>query len=251
LNNWIFNEEKEMPVCPSCNFSNTEGTRFCVKCGTPLQTDPSAPRTSDSSGGATTADSSSPSLQETVLGSSQKTTIDETPPTYTPDSGSIPTMYAPYTPASPMGSSSPGMTSSGGGSAEQGGGFGAQGGVPAPFGTSASGSGAASSGAGGAGATSQVNPPLAAIISFFFPGLGLLLVPNKLPLALGIFGGSIVLIIALVVITGILSYSTGSGTCTLCAFPLALLIQIGAALFTYDTAAKLSNDQYKPIVFKK
>ena len=246
-----------MPVCPSCNFSNTEGTRFCVKCGTPLQADPSAPRTSDSLGGATT-DTSSSSLQSTVLAPSQKTTIDETPPP-APDSGSIPTMYAPYTPASPMGSSSPGMTSGGGQSAQgyssggsfggaqqQSGGFGAQGGVPAPFGTPST-----TSGGGGAATTSQVNPPLAAIISFFFPGLGLLLVPNKLPLALGIFGGSIVLTLVLVIVAAFVSIGMNSNMCTLCIFPVALLIQIGAALFTYDTAAKLSDGQYKPLIFKK
>lgn len=252
-----------MVNCPSCNFSNTEGTRFCVKCGTPLQ--------ADASPGATT---SGANLQPTVLAPSQKTMLDDSPPPLSPptpsvpDSSSIPTMYAPYTPASPVspgatsggvssGGSSPGMTSGGQGAPGYGsfgnapasGGFGSQGGLPAPGGFT---SGAPLTDAGGtAPGSTQVNPPLAAIISFFFPGLGLLLVPNKLPLALGIFGGAILLSIILFVLAGVLSYSLESSACTLCIFPVPLLISIGAAIFTFDTAAKLSNGQYKPLIFKK
>ena len=77
--------------------------------------------------------------------------------------------------------------------------------------------------------------------------------PNKLPLALGIFGGSIVLsIVLLSVAVGMgVAGIAGSNLCLLCTFPILLLINVGAALFTYDTAAKLSNGQYKPLIFKK
>lgn len=279
-----------MTACPSCNFANTEGTKFCVKCGTPLQSAPS-PHTSDSSasGGATT---SSSDLQATIYAPPQRPAFEEFPPPSSspsqqggvPDSGSIPTIFAPYTPASSLppemtsggssgsgggqfssstpssGGTSPGMASGIGlsgqnaptgytsfGNAPGSGGYSSQGGFsPAPGGFASG----PPSGAPVGTATSPVNPPLAAIISFFFPGLGLLLVPNKLPLALGIFGGALVLSIILFALALIFSYAE-LGICSLCVFPLPLLVGLGAAVFTFDEAAKLSNGQYKPLVFKK
>lgn len=285
-----------MTACPSCNFANTEGTKFCVKCGTPLQSADSSPRTSDSSasGGATTPSSD---LQPTVYAPPQRPAFEEFPPpspsSPTPpppqqggvlDSGSIPTIFAPYTPASSLppemtsggsgggggqfssstpssGGSSPGMASGSGlsgqnaptgyssfGNAPGSGGYSSQGGFPPAPGGFASGSPSVPPAVAGA---SPVNPPLAAIISFFFPGLGLLLVPNKMPLALGIFGGVMVLSILLGVAAGIIGALVNSSVCVLCVLPVVLLLQIGAAIYTYDEAAKLSNGQHKPLVFKK
>lgn len=95
-----------------------------------------------------------------------------------------------------------------------------------------------------AGGASQMHPAIPALVSFFFPGIGLLFVPNKAGLGIGIFAG----FIALNVILFILAFITfGLGTCL---FLLVPLVNIAAAIHSYDEAAKVSNGQYSPILFK-
>ena len=75
-----------------------------------------------------------------------------------------------------------------------------------------------------------------ALVSFFFPGLGLLFVPNKAGLGIGIFIAYMVLaIITIMLVIGI------------CLVPIANVL---LAIHSWDEAAKNSNGQFQPILFK-
>lgn len=95
----------------------------------------------------------------------------------------------------------------------------------------------------GAG-SSGIHPVVPALVSFFLPGIGLLFVPNKVPLSLGIFGGYIALWFLLTILTFI---TFGFGGCLFFALPL---VNIAAAIHSYDEAAKASRGQYAPLLFK-
>src|ERR1700750_2767870 len=73
----------------------------------------------------------------------------------------------------------------------------------------------------GAGGAQPMHPGIPALISFFFPGLGLLLVPNKQGLGIGIFVGWIVLLGICILLTFVFI--------GLCLFLLLPLAHIGAA----------------------
>jgi hypothetical protein len=88
----------------------------------------------------------------------------------------------------------------------------------------------------------QQNPIIPAIISLFLPGIGLVMVPNKQGLGIGIFAGYVGLTIVGVVLTFVVI-----GLCLLMLLPL---VNIAAAIHSYDEAAKVSNGQFKPILFK-
>lgn len=96
-----------------------------------------------------------------------------------------------------------------------------------------------------AGATNNgIHPVVPALVSFFLPGIGLLFVPNKVPLSLGIFGGYIALNVLLFILAVV---TFGLGTCLFLALPL---VNIAAAIHSYDEAAKASGGQYAPLLFK-
>lgn len=87
-----------------------------------------------------------------------------------------------------------------------------------------------------------MHPAIPALVSLFFPGLGLLFVPNKAGLGIGIFaatlGFAVVATILTFVVVGI------------CLFMLMPIINIAAAVHSWDEAAKTSNGQFQPILFK-
>ena len=91
-------------------------------------------------------------------------------------------------------------------------------------------------------AAQPMHPAVPAIVSLFLPGIGLLFVPNKAGLGLGIFGA----VIAYTVIATILTFFV-VGICLFIAMPL---INVAAAIHSWDEAAKASNGQFQPILFK-
>lgn len=93
------------------------------------------------------------------------------------------------------------------------------------------------------GGTQPMHPAIPALVSFFFPGIGLLFVPGKQGLGFAIFAG----FIGFWVVTFILSF-VFIGFCLMILSPL---LNIGAAIHSYDEAAKQSNGQFQPILFKK
>lgn len=91
-------------------------------------------------------------------------------------------------------------------------------------------------------ASQPMHPAIPALVSFFFPGLGLLFVPNKAGLGIGIFAATL----AYAVIATILTFVAVG----LCLFMVMPLINIAAAVHSWDEAAKASNGQFQPILFK-
>ena len=92
------------------------------------------------------------------------------------------------------------------------------------------------------GASQPMHPAVPAIVSFFLPGIGLLFVPNKAGLGLAIFGATIAYTVVAIILTFFVV-----GICLLIAMPI---INFGAALHSWDEAAKASGGQYQPFVFK-
>jgi hypothetical protein len=92
------------------------------------------------------------------------------------------------------------------------------------------------------GGAQPMHPALPAILSLFLPGIGLLLVPNKQGLGIGIFAGYV----ALGIVGFILSFVI-VGLCVLLLMPLA---NIAAAIHSWDEASKVSGGQFQPILFK-
>ena len=92
------------------------------------------------------------------------------------------------------------------------------------------------------GGSQPMHPAVPAIVSFFLPGIGLLFVPNKAGLGIGIFAATI----GYAVIAFILSFVV-IGFCLLIVMPL---INIAAAIHSWDEAAKASGGQFQPLVFK-
>ncbi|HVG30099.1 MAG TPA: zinc-ribbon domain-containing protein [Pyrinomonadaceae bacterium] len=94
------------------------------------------------------------------------------------------------------------------------------------------------------GAGQPVHPAVAAIVSFFLPGIGLLFVPNKQKLAFMIFGGYIGLWVLLTIIAVV---TLGIGACL---FFIPFIANIGIAIHSWDEAAKVSGGQFQPLLFK-
>jgi hypothetical protein len=92
------------------------------------------------------------------------------------------------------------------------------------------------------GGAQQMHPAVPAILSLFLPGIGLMLVPNKQGLGIGIFAAYV----GLGIIGFILSFVI-VGLCVLLLMPLA---NIAAAIHSWDEAAKVSGGQFQPILFK-
>ena len=96
----------------------------------------------------------------------------------------------------------------------------------------------------GPGVRQPVHPGIAALVSFFLPGIGLLFVPNKQKLAFTVFGGYIGLWVLFVLLTIV---TLGIGACL---FFIPFLANVAAAIHSWDEAAKASGGQFQPILFK-
>ena len=92
------------------------------------------------------------------------------------------------------------------------------------------------------GASQPMHPAVPAIVSFFLPGIGLLFVPNKAGLGIGIFAATIGYAIVATILT---FFVVG-----ICLFIVMPLINIAAAIHSWDEAAKASGGQFQPILFK-
>jgi hypothetical protein len=86
------------------------------------------------------------------------------------------------------------------------------------------------------GGSQPMHPAVAAIVSLFFPGLGLLFVPGKAGLGIGIFVAYLVFaVVSILFVIGI------------CLAPIANVL---LAVHSWDEAAKVSGGQFQPILFK-
>lgn len=84
-----------------------------------------------------------------------------------------------------------------------------------------------------------MHPALPAVASLFFPGLGLLFVPNKAGLGIAIFAGLVVFwTVAFIFLIGF------------CLVIIAPLINVLAAVHSWDEAAKASDGKFQPLLFK-
>lgn len=92
------------------------------------------------------------------------------------------------------------------------------------------------------GGNQPMHPAIPAIVSLILPGIGLLFVPNKAGLGLGIFAAWVVLW----GITFILTFLVIG----VCMIPIMMLINVGSAIHSWDEAAKASGGQFQPILFK-
>ncbi|MEJ7615865.1 MAG: zinc ribbon domain-containing protein [Pyrinomonadaceae bacterium] len=87
-----------------------------------------------------------------------------------------------------------------------------------------------------------MHPAIPAVVSLIIPGIGLLFVPNKAGLGIGVFVGYI----AYTIVAFILSFVFIG----LCLFLVMPLINVLAAVHSWDEAAKASNGKYQPLLFK-
>ena len=92
------------------------------------------------------------------------------------------------------------------------------------------------------GGSQPMHPAVPAVVSLFLPGIGLLFVPNKAGLGIGIFAATIVYAIIATILTFVVV-----GVCLFAVMPL---INVAAAVHSWDEAAKTSNGQFQPILFK-
>jgi hypothetical protein len=95
---------------------------------------------------------------------------------------------------------------------------------------------------GAPGQPQPMHPAIPAVVSLILPGIGLLFVPNKAGLGLGIFAGWVVLW----GITFILTFLVIG----VCMIPIMMLINVAAAIHSWDEAAKASGGQFQPLLFK-
>ena len=94
------------------------------------------------------------------------------------------------------------------------------------------------------GGSQPMHPAIPAIVSLIVPGIGLLFVPGKAGLGLGILAAYIVLWVIMFIIAFV---TLGIGTCLFIFLPLA---NVAAAIHSWDEAAKASGGQFQPILFK-
>ena|SRR5687767_252729 len=92
------------------------------------------------------------------------------------------------------------------------------------------------------GGSQPMHPAVPAVVSLFLPGIGLLFVPNKAGLGIGIFAATIVYAVIATILTFVVV-----GVCLFAVMPL---INVAAAVHSWDEAAKNSNGQFQPILFK-
>lgn len=186
-----------MPLCANCGTNNIEGVRFCVSCGSQIGDAP-APESWRAS---------------SELGGSVPPAASVDPASPNADAAGGSTGYTPHVPP-PAPPSYPAYAPQ---QQQQ------QGGVPyyqqqqQP-------------------ASQPMHPAVAAVVSLFFPGLGLLFVPNKAGLGIGLFVGYIIFaVVTILLVIGI------------CLAPIANVL---LAVHSWDEAAKASRGQFQPILFK-
>ena len=167
-------------VCTSCGAQNSEGAKFCVKCGASFAPPAGSWRSPSGS-----------------LNNQQTDEANRVSGGYTPQPPPAYPVYNP--PQSPMGYQQ-------------------------------------STGA------EPMHPAIPAIVSLLLPGIGLLFVPNKAGLGLGIFAG--------VIVYGILSFILSFVFIGLCMFLIMPLFNVAAAIHSYDESAKVSNGKFQPLLFK-
>ena len=92
------------------------------------------------------------------------------------------------------------------------------------------------------GGSQPMHPAIPAVVSLFLPGIGLLFVPNKAGLGIGIFAATIVYAVIATILTFVVV--------GVCLFAIMPLINVAAAVHSWDEAAKNSNGQFQPILFK-
>jgi hypothetical protein len=92
------------------------------------------------------------------------------------------------------------------------------------------------------GGSQPMHPAVPAVVSLFLPGIGLLFVPNKAGLGIGIFAATIVYAVIATILTFVVV--------GVCLFAIMPLINVAAAVHSWDEAAKVSNGQFQPILFK-
>ena len=92
------------------------------------------------------------------------------------------------------------------------------------------------------GGSQPMHPAVAAVVSLFLPGIGLLFVPNKAGLGIGIFAATIVYAVIATILTFVVV--------GVCLFAIMPLINVAAAVHSWDEAAKASGGQFQPILFK-
>ena len=92
------------------------------------------------------------------------------------------------------------------------------------------------------GGSQPMHPAVPAVVSLFLPGIGLLFVPNKAGLGIGIFAATIVYAVIATILTFVVV--------GICLFAVMPLINVAAAVHSWDEAAKNSNGQFQPILFK-
>lgn len=186
-----------MILCSACGGENADGTRFCVRCGAAL-----APVPEPGAWREDTAEGQ-PSVRQGY-------------PREDLGGGSAPYGNAPYN--NPTSYGNPNQTTG-------------EYRPPAPlqYNQPPAGPYGQQSGQG-------MHPIIPALISFFFPGLGLLAVPNKAGLGIGIFIAYLILSVVLfILVIGI------------CVVPVANVV---LAIHSWDEAAKASNGQFQPLLFK-
>ena len=93
-----------------------------------------------------------------------------------------------------------------------------------------------------AGGSQPMHPAVPAVVSLFLPGIGLLFVPNKAGLGIGIFAATIVYAVIATILTFVVV--------GVCLFAIMPLINVAAAVHSWDEAAKTSGGQFQPILFK-
>jgi hypothetical protein len=92
------------------------------------------------------------------------------------------------------------------------------------------------------GGGQPMHPAVPAVVSLFLPGIGLLFVPNKAGLGIGIFAATIVYAVIATILTFVVV--------GVCLFAIMPLINVAAAVHSWDEAAKASGGQFQPILFK-
>jgi hypothetical protein len=92
------------------------------------------------------------------------------------------------------------------------------------------------------GGSQPMHPAIPAVVSLFLPGIGLLFVPNKAGLGIGIFAATIVYAVIATILTFVVV--------GVCLFAIMPLINVAAAVHSWDEAAKTSGGQFQPILFK-
>ena len=92
------------------------------------------------------------------------------------------------------------------------------------------------------GSGQPMHPAVPAVVSLFLPGIGLLFVPNKAGLGIGIFAGYLFL--------GVIGFVLSFIVIGVCVFLLMPLVNVVAAIYSWDEAAKASGGQFQPLLFK-